>query len=127
MSNFKDKFPSKYLKVEDLNGRPLILTVARVEDELVGPEKEDRNVVYFREIAKGLVLNRTNGESIADLAGSEDVDDWPKIRVQLYPSKTKFGGKTMPCIRVEAARGEPAPAQIAASFVDELGSEEEAQ
>jgi hypothetical protein len=121
MSNYKDKFPSKYIKVEDLNGRPLVVTVARVADELVGQDKDDKNVVYFREITKGLVLNRTNGESIAELANSEDVDDWPGARLQLYPAKTKYGGKTTPCIRVEAAPAASGrPPATTPSFVDEL-------
>jgi hypothetical protein len=126
MSNFKDKFPSKYIKVEDLDGHPLVVTVARVTEELVGPEKDDKNVVYFREITKGLVLNRTNGESISELANSEDVDDWPGTRLQLYPAKTKYGGKTMPCIRVEPAKGAPPRPQLEPSFVDELEPEGEA-
>jgi hypothetical protein len=128
MSNFKDKFPSRYLKVDDLRGYPQVVTVTRVVAELVGREKDDKHVVYFREVPQGLVLNRVNGEALAGLAGSEDVEDWPGTRVQLYPARTTYQGKTVPCIRIgPAATG--APGSAAADrlrFAEELKPEDEA-
>lgn len=114
-------FPSKYLKVADLNGKPVTATIKNVEIEDVGDD--EKPVVYFREGGgkKGLVLNRVNAETITEVCGTDEMDDWPGHRIVLYPDKTSFQGKRVDCIRVrEAAKAasakqsrrqpEPAPA-----------------
>ena len=44
MPNWRDKFPSKYLKHADLNGQRHLLTIDRVPDELVGQGKDAEQV-----------------------------------------------------------------------------------
>ena len=110
-----DKYPpSKYLKVDDLNGRPFDITVTRVTEEEIGQDKRDVFVLYSRETPKGFVLgNRINGDTIGEFLGTDDVDAWIGAVITLIPAKTSFGGQRVPCIRVKAARyskGQPAPA-----------------
>lgn len=109
-------FPSKYVKAADLAGRRLVVTVGDVSFADVGSgQNTDRKlVVRFRESdAKSLVLNRINCETIAELAGSDDIDQWPGTRIELYPAKTEFGGKRVDCIRIAAPAPSPAARAVA--------------
>ncbi len=95
-------FPSNYIKAADLNGRDFSLTVTTVAIESLkmrGGASKKRGVMRFEKTEKGLVLNRTNGDTIAKLLG-RDTEDWIGKRITLFPTTTKFGRETVPCIRV---------------------------
>ena len=114
MPSFRSHFPSKYLKVDDLNGRPALRTIARQVSELIGTDKNPKPVCYFVESSlKPLVLNLTNSVSIAAIAGTDDTDAWPGTKVVLFPTSTFFQGKDTPCIRIRA----PKPAAVAPKVV----------
>lgn len=95
-------FPSKFLKVADLDGEDISYTIKRIVTESVGMpgQEEMKPVAYFEEIDKGLVLNKTNCESIASVTKSRDIDDWPGQMITLYETETTFQGKPIMCIRV---------------------------
>ncbi len=94
-----DVFPSKYVKVADLNGGEVEATVSSVEWEKVGDE--EKAVCYFKGKAKPLVLNKTNYESIEAIVGDEETDRWGGARVVLYPTTIRFNGVMTPCIRIK--------------------------
>lgn len=98
-------FPSKFLKVEDLAGARVAVTIDRVEFEDVGQgdKKEEKPVIYFRGKKKGLVCNKTNAESITEITGTDEMDDWTGVAIVLHPDKTKYAGKTVACIRIAEA------------------------
>ena len=96
-----DIFPSKYLRAADLNGQEPILTIDRVEMELLGDERKP--VVYFRGKERGLVMNKTNFTAIEEISGEEDTDNWAGTKVKLITAKVEFQGKRVPAIRVEPA------------------------
>ena len=103
-----DAFGS-YLKCENLHGKRVLVTIDRVEKEKIG--EDQKFVLYFAGKDKGLVLNKTNAESITEIAGTDEMDDWTGHKILLHPDKTKFGGKTVDCIRIAAPNGaRPAPA-----------------
>jgi hypothetical protein len=106
-----DVFPSRFIKHDDLDGKPATYTVHRITVEELGAERERKPVMYFEEISQGLGLNRTNWDTIEDLFGP-DTDQWVGKRLQLYPAKTSFGGRRVDCIRVRAG-----------SLADELNDE----
>lgn len=110
-------FPSKYLKASDLpEGQFIGVTIDRVQVENVagnGQAEEDKPVLYFVGKEKGLVLNRTNSQAIADVFGDE-TDDWTGKRILIYATETLFQGTMKPCIRVKVQKGKPAPAPSAA-------------
>ena len=62
-------FPSTYLKAIDLDGAPLRVTIEKLALENVSREdpNEFKPVLHFVGIDRGLVLNITNGKSIAEL------------------------------------------------------------
>ena len=111
MPSYKTKFPSKYLRADDLDGykdHQLMVAITRWTDEAVGNPPEEKTVLYFRDELKGLILNKTNGESIAEIAGTDDMDRWVGVKILLVSTKTDFGGKRVKCIRVEPPLEEPA-------------------
>jgi hypothetical protein len=119
MANYKTAFGS-FLKTEDLQGKACRLVIEAICNEEINGDhgKEKKLVARFAGKDKGLVLNRTNADSIAEIAGSEDTDDWAGVQIVLFPDKTKFGGKTVDCVRIRApqangaAKPVPAPAPV---------------
>ena len=77
MPRVVDMIPSKWLKAEDCIDNDLTLTIRSIIEEPIGQgaERSDKWVCYFHEHHKGLVLNKTNINTIAKLLG-EDTDQW---------------------------------------------------
>lgn len=96
-----DAFPSTFLKASDLNGQRPVVTISHVKFEDIGGDHKP--VVYFRGKDKGLVLNKTNGSMIAEIAGDDDTDNWGGTRFVLYPTRVDFQGKRVDAIRVDYA------------------------
>lgn len=96
-------FPGAYLKAADLQGRKVGVTIREVSLEDIGGEHKP--VLYFEGKDKGVVLNKTNANMIAEIAGTEETDDWSGVRIILKPDRTDFQGKRVDCIRVEAPGG----------------------
>ena len=111
--NINNAFPSKYIKASDLNGSAVAVTIHDVKVEQVGRDQDTKPVVYFEGKTKGLVLNRINSKKIAEIAGSNDTEDWQGTQIAIYPTTTDFGGEEVECIRVKApkaaAKPKPAP------------------
>lgn len=109
MPNINDLFPSKFLKAHELQGKTPTVTIARVElAQVRGRTKVDtKAVVYFRGKAKGLLLNKTNAQSITQIAQSAVTEQWTGVAITLYATTATFGTETHAVIRVKA----PAPVQ----------------
>jgi hypothetical protein len=95
-------FVSKYLKVADLNGKARVLEIVEAPLETLknaSGEQQQKTVLYFANEKKCLPLNLCNWESTAAIAG-DDTDDWSGARIEVYPTTTQMGGKTVGCIRI---------------------------
>ena len=94
-------FPSNYLKSDDLDGQPRIVTVRTcVQEELgQGRDKEKKPVLYFSKGPKGLVLNITNARVIAKAYG-DDTGHWAGEPIEIYPTQVEFKGDLVDAIRV---------------------------
>jgi hypothetical protein len=97
--NINDAFPSKWLTAGDLRGQDVPVTIRDVRMELVGQPPENCPVVYFAGKEKALVLNKTNGQTIADQLGP-DTDHWLGKPITIFPTSTDFQGRQVACIRV---------------------------
>lgn len=91
-----EEFPSKYLKAADLQGREVRVTMAHVEREKIG--EDTKPVLYFKGKDKGVVLNKTNANTISDAYG-DDTDDWFDQPLILFSVQVDFQGKVAPAIR----------------------------
>jgi hypothetical protein len=110
--NINTAFPSKYLKAGDdvPEDETIILTIEKVELETIGLGKDatDKPVLYFEEVDKGMVLNKTNSLAIAKLYGA-DTDDWVGKRLALFSTYVQFQSEMVLSIRVKPKA--PAPAK----------------
>ena len=109
-----DAFPSKWLKADDLQGRPVKAVIQETLMEDIGDDHKP--VIYFRGKEKGLVCNKTNFESIAMDLG-DDTDLWVGQTIELYPARTNYAGKTVPCVRVRMPAGVAPPPRQAAPAI----------
>jgi len=107
--NVNDVYPSKYLKAEDLQGREIAVTIARVEIEKIGQGDDRKPVAYFEGKEKGVALNKTNSTNIAAAYGPE-MDDWGGCKVILYPAWVDYQGKSVQAIRIRPAEHQRRPA-----------------
>lgn len=109
--NINSAFPSNYLKADDLGKSRPVVTISDVRVEKVGDD--EKPIVYFEGKEKGLVLNKTNAATIAELADSSETDDWNGVRIRLYATKVDFQGRRVLAIRVEEAPPVPRAAAVA--------------
>src|ERR1017187_8912967 len=93
-------FPSDYLKASDLQGHNVTVAISRVEMREIGGEPKP--ILYFHGKERGMVLNKTNANKIAEIFG-DDTDDWEGGEVILYEAMVDFQGKTVPAIRIRMA------------------------
>lgn len=113
--NINSAFPSTYIKSADLAG-DVTYTIDRVEIESVGQgrDAEDKPIVYFREVDKGIVLNKTNAATIAKLYGP-DTDGWAGNPITLFATEVEFQGQQTLAIRIRLRPNGSATAAAAAS------------
>jgi len=121
-------FPRRYASGPDLQGRPVTLTIARVEREKMrvqasAPEVE-KWVLYFQGAQKGVILNRTLAYQIAEALGCDDTEGWIGKPITLYPEPMTVAGRKVIAIRARPARDAPdqTPPGLAESAEDESGS-----
>jgi len=100
-----DVFPSKYLKAADLDEDVELTIRSVVLEELKGEhgEAEQKPICYFQEGEKGLLLNKTNWNTLAQLFGDES-DDWPGKTITLTVMDVQFKDKMVPALRVKIPR-----------------------
>jgi hypothetical protein len=107
-----DVFPSKYLKAADLKGKARVLEIDHAPLETLKNtkgEEEQKIVLHFVGAKKAMPLNMTNFDAVADICG-DDTDLWPGQMIELFPTTTQMGGKTLDCVRIRKPREvQPAP------------------
>lgn len=93
----------KFLRSGECNP-PILVTMSLISQEEVGQEQEEKYVVWFGELEKGLVLNKINADTISQIVGSDDSDAWIGKQIVLFQTETDYAGKRVPCIRVRAPK-----------------------
>ena len=124
MPDISQMSESKFLKRGDIAPAKL-LTIAVCEKMNVAKDdspKEMKWCLVWEEEEKPMVLNKTNGELIAQFSGERNSDNWGGVRVVVYDDPTiSFKGELVGVIRVRAPKGKaaqqapiakPAPAQL---------------
>ncbi len=94
---------SQWLKAEDLQGAKPIVVIesAEVKENTYNGEVKKQIVLTFEGKEKQLGLNFTNASQIADLTGTQDIDEWIGVAIKLYQTTTTMGdGRKVPCIRI---------------------------
>lgn len=101
MTTLNDLFPSPYLAATDVDSKPVVTIKSITKKTMKNRDGEDevKPVIFFNEMDKGMVLNKTNAEIIASLYGNT-LEDWTGERVQLHSVMVEAFGKRQPAIRV---------------------------
>ena len=100
--NIDDAFPSKYLKASDLPEEGTqSATIEKITIEEIGREKQRKPVIYFEDLDKAFVCNKTNANTIAKITGSRNLEDWTGKTIHLYRAEVEFGGEMVESIRVK--------------------------
>ncbi len=98
-----DVYPSRFLKAEDLDDE-LTLTITKVEmidlEDKQG-QSQQKPVVYFKEVQKGLIVNKTNWKLITESTGEEDSDNWTGKQITLFTLDVDAFGDIVAAIRVK--------------------------
>ena len=115
-----DVFPSKYLKAEDDvfdNGDFTVTVKSVVLEKLTSREKgeEDKPVMYFNELDKGLILNKTNWGVCAKLF-DEESDNWAGERVTLFTMDVDAFGDIVSAIRIRNKKPKSERAALVSRF-----------
>jgi hypothetical protein len=93
---------SQFFKADDFVDGPKTLEIASVDGETMTQDdgsKKLKGVVSFADADQKLVLNSVNLETIGEALGDE-TDNWIGKQITLLRDKTRFGNKTVPCVRV---------------------------
>jgi hypothetical protein len=64
--------------------------------------EEDKLVLYFVGWSKAMTLNRVSFDSVADITGEDDSDNWSGHKIELYPATTEMNGREVDCVRIRA-------------------------
>ena len=95
---------SEFLRAEDIGANFWTATICNVD--LKNFDDGSRKLfILFNELDKGLVLNKTNSDTIGELYG-KNTDGWLGKQVMLFTMPVDYQGKKVQAIRVRA----PAPA-----------------
>lgn len=115
MGNINKFFKSNYISAADLDGEDVTVTIAGVQTEEVGKDREEKPVIYFEEFENGMVLNKTNANAIAQVLNSFETDDWAGRKITLCTAVVDFQGKSMEAIRVKLRAPRPQTAGTGAA------------
>lgn len=111
--DFSSHFESKYLGASDIAlHEPMHVVCDVVHEAEVGQTRQVKLILTFKNIKKGLVLNKTNGQKLMKLFGNES-DNWVGKHVALVTDVTEFDGKPVACVRVQEYIAPPTTAPIA--------------
>ncbi len=98
--NANEFFQGRYFKVGDLEGGERTLEIVSVEKAEFGDDVKPS--LFFKNEKKGLVLNKTNMETLVELAGTPSMDMWSGTKITLFLDTVRFNGAKVPCIRVKS-------------------------
>jgi len=102
---------SKYLKKEDVPASGRDVTVKGFKKETLKGDNgdEEKIVLYFEELEKGMVLNQTNVQRLKMATNAKTTEEVKGKKVNLYNDKyVEFGGKIVGGLRIrEVSAQEP--------------------
>ncbi len=133
MPKLNEMFPSRWLKASDFEDGDQVMTISDLKTEKIGQgrDADDKWVLFFEEDEKGLVLNKTNTNTIAKLHG-DDTDEWIGKQVTLFATEVQFQSEMVEAIRIRSkpprqakAKTAPAPAKAKMVVTREPGDDDD--
>jgi hypothetical protein len=87
------------------DGQDIELTIKEVRQEMVKGQsgrEEPCQVIFFEEVEKGMICNKTNAKTIEKVHGSPYIEEWTGKRVVLGTEKVSAFGETTDALRIRA-------------------------
>lgn len=102
-THWKKSFDSPYLGSWDLEDyKETTLTIKDAKSEMTKDLKENsiKNIVYFEENYKPMIVNSGNSKVIKNICGSPYLEDWTGTRITLYVKEVKAFGELHDALRI---------------------------
>ena len=103
-THWKKAFDSPYIGSWDLNENQteITLTIKEAKCEMTKGLKENstKNIIYFKENYKPMIVNSGNSKMIKILSDSVYLEDWKDIRITLYVKQIRAFGETHDALRI---------------------------
>jgi hypothetical protein len=101
-------FPSRYLQGSSIT-QPIVVTIDHVAIETLGSgvKAERKGVAYFVEDVKPLVVNKTNWDTLVQLTGEPNSDNWGGTVIELFAIDTNGPQGPARGTRIRAPRKPP--------------------
>lgn len=115
MTNLNDLFPKPHMTAYDLDGKSYVLTIEQIFKKKLWDNKLMTKVlkpcIRFKNTEKYFILGEKNGQQIAKVLGSRDIEDWIGQRICLYSYKTTHSqsGEAIEVIRISDKLPDPKP------------------
>jgi hypothetical protein len=97
---------SRFLNHADISDvDDTVVTIKSYSNEIMGQGKDqtEKWTLFFKEIKKGLGLNKTNGKMCCKLFGTDDMDQWIGKQLAIYvKDDVEFQGDIVSAIRVRS-------------------------
>ena len=113
MPKVSEMIQSKFLRKEDIDDELIVTCKTVTLEDMPGDNNDQRWVLYFREIPKGLVLNATTIR-VLDKSFGKHSDDWVGKKATLYVDETvQFKGQVVGGLRLRPLKvAKPKPADV---------------
>lgn len=100
-----DRFDSPYLTPDDIRPRRRV-TLVEYSEEQMGTPRVTKLVAYFRELSKGLVMNKTRGRTMIAAFGKDPQNHIGRV-VDLVVTMTEFNDGSVETIGIEIPEQPP--------------------
>lgn len=109
MPSVNEMIVSKFLRKEDLDDEMVVTLKDVTLEDMPGDSDEQRWVLTFRELPKGLVLNATIIR-VLEKAYGQHSDDWRGKKAVLFVDESvQFKGKLVGGLRLRPFKSKPSP------------------
>jgi hypothetical protein len=92
MAKVSEIYGGNWMTADDLAGREANVTIESVSVHDMNDGKKKAALHFVG-----------NGNTIAELLGTDEMDEWEGHRIRLFVAKVDFQGKRVPAIRVKEA------------------------
>lgn len=108
-THWKKILDSNYLGGQDLddgNGgyKVIHLTINKATNDTITGEngrKDNAPVIHFKDFKKPMILNKTNAKVIAKITGSNYIEDWIGLAIEVYyDPNVRFGKEVVGGVRI---------------------------
>lgn len=102
-THWKNNFDYTYLGGYSIEDKDLELTISKVQNEMVkGQSGRDEScmVIYFEELDKGMICNKTNAKTITTVHGTPYIEEWPGKKILLGTERVSAFGETTDALRI---------------------------